>query len=1342
MLDFVVICTRNPKKGVLEVYPKFKMKNSSDLMIRGGDFYAIWLEDEDRWSTDEQDVIKMIDRELDKYVEENKLKNLESAVHIKYMWDSDSGMIDKWHKYCQKQMRDNFHMLDEKLIFQNDNPKKEDYSSKHLDYSLEKGSTDAFDELMGVLYSPKELDKILWAIGSVVSGDSKSLQKFVVLYGAAGTGKSTVLNIIQDLFKGYYSVFDARALGSSSNSFALESFRANPLVSIQHDGDLSRIEDNTRLNSLVAHEYMTVNEKFKSTYVNKFVTMLFMGTNKPVKITDGKSGLIRRLIDVKPTGRKVSVSEYRKLMKQIRFELGAIAYKCLESYKEDPQRYDAYIPLEMLGASNDFYNFVLDTYYTFEKEDGVTLKAAYNLYKQYCEEANVLYPLSKMKFKEEFKNYFWKYSDRFTDQNGVRVRNYYSGFRIDKFENKMVNIEDSSHKTKELIKFRKRKSIFDEYCKDCPAQYASKDETPKRKWADVKSKLSDIDTSKLHYVKLPQSHIVIDFDIPDENGEKSLEKNIAAASEWPKTYAELSKSGKGVHLHYIYEGDVDWLSRVYDEHIEIKVFKGKASLRRKLSKCNNEKIAKISSGLPFRKEKTKVDGDYEIKSEAHLINIVKEALTKSVKNAEHTITAINYIKMRLEQAYNQPGLIYDISSLRNDVLDFAIHSTHNKRKCADIVATMKFKSKNTYLDEDNIVDRFKDLPLYVYDLEIFQNHFILCAKLYQAEKWVVMVDPTAIEIEKFINNNRLMGFNNRRYDNHLLYARSMGYDNGACYRQNLKIINGTNNGYFAEGWNLYGHSFIDVYDMCTKKQGLKKWEIEYRLPHKEFGHPWDEPLPDDLLDECIEYCKNDVRATEEVFIRNEADFKAREILATLAGKPLNTPTNKLTQYIIFGNNKHPQEHFNYRNLAEGSMKNLMDTTAFVGEEGLDYQKLVKFDKYTAFDDETGKPFFPDYKFENGKSTYRGIDVGEGGLVIADPGMHEDVETWDISGQHPTSAIVEMLFGEEYTNNFKELVEARLCIKHGDFESAKEMMGGKLAPYLDDETQAKGLSQALKIAVNSVYGLTAAHFDNAFRDPRNIDNIVAKRGALFMINLKFEVEKLGYKVIHIKTDSIKIEKPDDFIRWFVKGYGKLYGYTFELESKYKKLCLVNDAVYIGKTEDGKWEATGTQFAVPYVFKTLFSHEPITFDDMCETKQVTTSMYLDFNEKLPDVQNEEKQLKDLQKKYKEGKLSDTEFEKSAKPLVNKIKKGHKYEFVGKVGLFTPVKEGKGGGLLMRLNKTNDTFSSVVGTKGYRWVESDILKDSKSEDNVDKSYYTKLVDEAYDALNKFGDAEAFLD
>lgn len=352
-----------------------------------------------------------------------------------------------------------------------------------------------------------------------------------------------------------------------------------------------------------------------------------MGTNKPVKITDAKSGLIRRLVDVSPSGNKLGPKEYKTIMKQIEFELGAIAYHCQEIYLKNPGMYDDYIPIAMLGASNDFYNFIVDSYHVFKRENGTTLKAAWEMYKTYCDEAKVGYPFSQRVFKEELKNYFRDYKERFNMEDGSRVRSYYIGFRTEKFEEETI-VEKREEKHS-LLHFDSIESVFDRECFDCPAQYATEKETPSMKWDNVKTKLSDLNTSQIHYVKVPENHIVIDFDIPDKDGNKSFERNVEEASKWPATYAELSKSGKGVHLHYIYTGDVNKLSRVYDDHIEVKVFTGKSSLRRKLTKCNDLPIAAISSGLPMKGENKMVNFE-AIKSEKGLRTLIKRNLNKEI----------------------------------------------------------------------------------------------------------------------------------------------------------------------------------------------------------------------------------------------------------------------------------------------------------------------------------------------------------------------------------------------------------------------------------------------------------------------------------------------------------------------------------------------------------------------------------------------------------------------------------------------------------------------------------------------------------------------------------------
>lgn len=1332
MLDFMTISTKKVKKDgdtTIEIFPRFKTyPKSTDLMIRGGDFYAIWIEERGLWSTNEQDALQLIDLELYEYSKEYQEKHPHSDVSVLSMQDSRSGMIDSWHKYCQKQLRDSFEVLDEKLIFTNSPTNKEDYASKRLPYPLEPCDTPNYEKLISTLYTEDERKKIEWSIGSIVSGDSKTIQKFLVFYGAAGTGKSTIINIIQQLFEGYYAVFDAKALGSSNNAFALESFRSNPLVAIQHDGDLSRIEDNTRLNSLVSHELMTVNEKFKATYPSRFKCFLYMGTNKPVKITDAKSGLIRRLIDVTPSGNKLDVRSYNKASKNIKFELGGIASHCLEVYQNDPGAYDDYVPLSMLGASNDFYNFVLESYHVFIKEDGVSLGSAWEMYKTYCDEANVAYPYSKRNFKEELKNYFVDFKDRVVSEDGTRLRSYYSRFRTEKF-----GLEDGKKEQKNndiletgLLEMNAETSLFDKVCGECPAQYATEDETPTKKWDNVYTKLSEIDTRKLHYVRVPENHIVIDFDIKDKTGNKSLKLNLESASKWPKTYAELSKGGSGVHLHYLYSGDVSKLSRVYDDNIEIKVFSGNSSLRRRLTKCNDLEIATISSGLPLKGDDKLINFD-GVTNEKAIRTIIKKNLNKEYHS--FTKPSIDFIFKTLEDAYNS-GVVYDVTNMKNSILAFAASSSNNAQYCINKVAKMHFQSETVI---ENVEEEGR--PLVFFDIEIFPNLALVNWKLAGEGKPVIrMINPKSSEIEQLMQS-RLVGFNCREYDNHILYGMWLGYSNEELYNLSTKIIGGAKNAKFREAYNI---SYTDVYDFAAKKQSLKKWEIELGIHHQELGLPWDKPVDPSLWSKVAEYCDNDVIATEAVFNKLKGDFAARKILASLANGTVNDKTNTLSTRIIFGSNKKPQSQFNYRNLGDSTQ---IDKDAnFLITRDLQYKNLDEFDEYTAFDKD-GRPIFPGYKYEFGVSTYRGENVGEGGCVRSNPGMYTDVALLDIASMHPSTIIAEQLFGEMYTKRFQDIRDARIAVKHEDWDSARKMLDGSLAPYADELANGTAwytnddLSQALKIVINSIYGLTSAKFDNPFRDIRNKDNIVAKRGALFMINLKFEVEKRGFVVAHVKTDSIKIPNATPEIIKFVQDYGAMYGYSFEHEATYDRMCLVNDAVYIAKyaTVDrcyelygkdyidsskdickknkkhpGEWTATGTQFQIPYVFKRLFSKDQIVFEDMCETKSVTSALYLDMNENLEQGD-------------------------------------HEYVFIGRVGQFCPIKPGCGGGLLVREAKDKEgnlKYDSATGARDFRWMESETVRILGKESDIDRTYYERLVNNAITSISEYGDYEWFVD
>lgn len=1281
MLDFLMISTRT-RKGVVEIYPKFKITSKSkDLMIRGGDFYAVWIEQIGMWSLNEDDALMLIDGYLDEFAQKNKSKYGEDRVKIMYMWDAETNMIDVWHKYCQKQLRPNWKPLDENLIFVDQVPTKEDYGTKRLPYALDDtGTIESWDELISTLYSDVERHKIEWCIGAILRGDSKYIQKFAVFYGPPGSGKSTVLDIIQDLFDGYCKMFDAESLGSSTDSFSLEQFKANPIVAISHDGDLSRIEKNTKINSLVSHEKMIVNEKHKAIYEMRFISFLFMGTNSPVRITNAKSGLMRRLIDIYPTGNRIPLARYNRLLAQIKFEHGAIAKHCLDIYMDNRHAYDDYKPILMISESNDFYNFVADSYTVFKKDNSVTLKVAWEMYKIYCDSAKVPYPMSMRVFKNELRNYFKGYEERFR-VNDEHVRSYYFDFRVDIFDEKANAVTPKNRRKKdsfELIKFKEQKSKLDILCADCSAQYGTKSGIPTNKWIDCNTTLKDLDTSRLHYLKVPENHIVIDFDIQGEDGKKDINKNLEEASKWPKTYSELSKSGGGIHLHYIYEGDPTLLSRVYADNIEVKVFTGNSSLRRMLTKCNNEDISKINSGLPLR-EVGRVINFESIKSEKAIRSLIRNNLDKQYHAG--TKPSVDFIFKILEDAYAS-GLKYDVHDLHGIILAFAASSTNQSEYCLKLVPKMKFQSDDISTNVSN-----DDQPIVFFDIEVFMNLLVVNWKFRGVGRPVTrMINPTSHEIEMLLNY-RLIGFNCRRYDNHILYAAFLGYSNMKLYELSKRIIN-QKNGWFGEAWNI---SYTDVFDYTVDKMSLKKWQIQLGIHHKELGLDWDKPVPEELWTTVAEYCDNDVISTEAVFEHTAGDFRAREMLVAMTNAfrgsnvCVNDKTNTITTKLIFGNDLNPR--LNYVDLA-------------VDFPGYEFVKL--------WSDKTQR-----YLTSN---MYRGVDVGFGGYVYAEPGIYTNVGLLDIVSMHPNSAIIMNYFGK-YTEIFAALVQARVYIKDGDLDSAKKLFNGVLKPFLNNPEESDDVANALKIAINSVYGLTSAKFDNVFKDPQNENNIVALRGALFMKTLQDELISKGIQVIHIKTDSIKVPNITNDIIEFCLEFATKYGYVFKHECTFDRICLVNDSVYIAKldehglmTKGGRdanaWTATGTQFKVPYVFKTLFSKEDILLEDMCEVKQVTSgAIHLNLNETTGE---------------------DT------------------LQFIGRVGNFCPVLSGNGGGLLVKpvVKKTGETkYDCVVGSKGYRWLEAEMVKELKLENIIDRSYYTKMVDTAIDSINKFGDAEWFI-
>lgn len=1241
-MDFIRVAYKENQDGTREFYPSLQAIESQDLVIRGGQFAAIWNEDTNLYSRNQSHMPVIIDRAFERMV----APTLRDGDVVKKVVNFNNQLFNKVLSLIRS-LGDMGPDLDQKIIFADQEPSKADAATFKMPYSLADAPTPAWDEICEVLYDPEERLKFEYAMGSILTGASvNQVQKFYVFFGPPGKGKSTIMNVMEDVFVGHTATFSAAELGKSDSAFSLEPFMHNPLVAIDQDADLSRIDTNQNINKLTAHDRIQINVKGRNLFKIQPRSTLIAGTNDPVKIKDRRSGLFRRLVDIKPTGDTIEETRYNYLTEAVKYEVGAIAMKCIRVFDEHGVTYlSSYRSTEMMYRTNDIFNFVEDRRMILNK--GITLKQAFKLYSEWCEETETRNVHKQFQFRDLLMDYFKEFHPEIMI-DGVRYRSYFDGLReLEKFSWKGLVPKPGT----DWLELDSDSSIFDELMADQPAQEASRSGTPKRAWSENTTTLKDLDTSKEHFVKIPERHIVVDFDLKNENGEKSLAKCLEEAAKWPATYAEVSRSGEGLHLHYDTDLDVTRLDPRHGESdgIEIKTLLGNASLRRRLISCNGIPVAPLNSGLKLKEEK--VLKPKTMQTEKGLRELIGRALLKDIH--PYTKSNMDFIKMVTDEAYNN-GIVYDIHDMWDDIMGFAMASSNQKDICIEIALSLHLASEEGIEAAEDEGEK----PIADFDIEVFPNLVVIGWMYDQDDAEVVkMINPTPDEVETLLQL-RLIGYNNRGYDNHILWALTLGWPVEEIYALSRRIIaEGDRRALFGAAYDL---AYADLYDIIVEKHSVKWWQVKLGLPHMELDLPWDQPVPENRVMDVLEYLENDVRSQRAIRKHRQADFNARLILAELSGLAVCNTNRQHTERLIFGK------------LGPNDTPDLIYTDLREQFPGYEFNQFAP-----------GKE----------KSTYKGYKVSEGGWVKSKPGMYYNVGVLDVASMHPTSIVELNMFGKD-TKNFEKLLRARLAIKKGAYDEAADLLGSQVEPYLGDQTQAKALSDALKIVINSVYGLTASTFPHKFRDDKNVDNIVAKRGALFMVDLVEFVESEGYEVVHVKTDSIKIPNITPEIIDKVRIFGEKYGYTFEYDPStdlYERFVLVNDAVYVALTDSG-WTATGAQFLHPVVFKTLFTHDDLEAKDFVEVKQVAKGyMYLRTEDTAVDT------------------------------------------FIGRFGAFVPV---LGGRLLLRID--GDKESAVTGTKGHLWETEKIATENMMD--VDFTYFQNLIDAGRKTIEKFGDYAAF--
>jgi hypothetical protein len=277
----------------------------------------------------------------------------------------------------------------------------------------------------------------------------------------------------------------------------------------------------------------------------------------------------------------------------------------------------------------------------------------------------------------------------------------------------------------------------------------------------------------------------------------------------------------------------------------------------------------LVSGLALKEQKNVIDLR-SVQSEKGLRSLIERNLKKDIHPG--TKPSIDFIYKILEDAYTS-GMHYDVTDMRPTILAFANNSSHQPDTCISLVNKMKFKSEesaapvNEHLTDDIVF----------FDVEVFPNLFVVVWKT-MGKKAVKMINPSPSDIEELLRH-KLVGFNCRRYDNHILYARLIGFNNHQLYQQSQRLISNSRNAGFGEAYNV---SYTDIYDFSSKKQSLKKWEIELGIHHKELGLPWTEPVPEEKWDMVADYCVDDVTQ------RSSTQPRSSSVMTQLRKRSLST----------------------------------------------------------------------------------------------------------------------------------------------------------------------------------------------------------------------------------------------------------------------------------------------------------------------------------------------------------------------------------------------------------------------------------------------------------------------
>lgn len=448
-----------------------------------------------------------------------------------------------------------------------------------------------------------------------------------------------------------------------------------------------------------------------------------------------------------------------------------------------------------------------------------------------------------------------------------------------------------------------------------------------------------------------------------------------------------------------------------------------------------------------------------------------------------------------------------------------------------------------------------------FDFEVFKHDWLIVA-IDPINKKEFVIHNNKEELVKLYNeykNDIWVGFNCRNYDTYILKAILLDFNPKEV--NDFIIVEGKKGYQYSKVFNTIS---LNAYDVYLGFHGLKTLEAfqGHSIYESEVDFNLDRKLTAAELAETIEYCRNDVIETINVFIEQKQQFDAVFGLIKMYDLPLSYISKTKTQLAatVLGARKPVVERKDEFDIT------LVDT--------------LRVDKYKYIVDWFMNPENRDYS----KSLVTEVSGVE--HTFAWGGLHGAVTQY-----HDTGLFLHVDVNSYYPNLMR--VYNFLSRNVVDPEKYNEIIRLRL-----EYKKAKNpLQEPLKLVLNSTYGGSKDKYNQLY-DPLMANNVCVN-GQLLLLDLLEHLEAVpSYRLVQSNTDGliIKVDEKDfDLVddicyEWESRtGMGLGFDYIKEIHQK-----DVNNYLFI--EEDGKIETKGAyikklnklDYDMPIINKALVSY----------------------------------------------------------------------------------------------------------------------------------------------------------